>query len=380
MARSSRWKDSSSSRPKPPAAPTDAPEQPSGSGGLPPFLEPTGQDAGASAAMSGATPPATPPAAGRNPFAPSTPAAPAAPAAAAAAPAAAGAPPLPVAPTAAPAAAATSGAAPAVADDVAALKSSLADLQATVQALVQRSAQPQHVAAVAGSTDETETVSRIIVMANRTAEATIEEARGEAATIVAGAKAQSLEIIRLARELADRELAAERDRVKKASDAWFAKRAEITGRLKALEGAFAGYQTGLGDVEASIKSAVAELEADESTLPVIEELPAPDPSGFVGAELPTQVPGADEADAPAAADGEQVIDLTESATADAAADVPAGATATGGPDDGPRTSLFGGTPSLPADVAEAATSPDADASEAEAEPEAPVMRPGLFGR
>lgn len=271
--------------------------------------------------------------------------------------------------------------------EVAELKSTLADLAATVASLVERTqAGPASAAPAAGGTNDTDQVSRIIVMANRTAETTIEDARAEAATIVAGAKTQSFEIIRMARELANQELAAERDRVARSTEAWIAKRAEVTEQLRALETTFHGYQSSLGGVGESIRSAVVQLESDDSALPVIDELPAPDPSAFIGTELPDATTSDDAAVVAGDESSDEVIDLTEGAVADTDA---AEATDAAGAEPGVepsapatpgRTSLFGGSPTLPGGTQGAPPAwPAPEAADAAEEPGS-NLRPGLFGR
>lgn len=275
-----------------------------------------------------------------------------------------GAPPMPgapIAPSVAPQAAAQY-AAPQANGEVAELRSTLADLQATVASLVERTVS----APVPGATPETDQASRIIVMANRAAESTIEDARGEAEGIVAAAKAQSFEIIRMARELANQELAAERERVAQATQAWLVRRHEVAGELRGLEQTLLGYRSGLDVTSESLRAAVATLESDATALPVIDALPAPDPSAFVSSDFPA----------------EPVIDLTTPAEAGTEAPTePAAETAF---DDAQRTNLFGGPlppeaapapPAWPApDVVDAVEVVEVD------ETPSPNLRPGLFGR
>lgn len=370
MARSSRWKDASSqaqpaapvpdatAHPMPPAAQVPAPAAPVGATPAPPFAPPA---------------PPAPVAAAKpvvNPFAPP-------------------APPDPVV-TEQPAPAVSSSAAPdpavlqppvagstavsPVEGDVAELRSTLHQLQATVATLVERAQEPT----VPLGTSDTDQASRIIVMANRAAESTLEEARAEAAEILAAAQAHSVEIISTARELADQELAAERVRVAAATEAWTARRAEISVHLRDLESALTGYRDGLGETADAIREAAARLEDERADPPVIDELPAPDPAAFVTNQLPPE--------------SETVIDLTESSSPPSdLTDELAGS---------PRTSLFGGAASdEPAGAGPAPEATDAAPSEPELEPvpadaapiDAPTdavptepparnLRPGLFGR
>ena len=175
MARSSRWRDAAAQAQSQPASPApDAPAHP-----MPPVNAPV-----AGPPMPPFAPPV--PVAGPspriNPFAP--PAPPAPPAAPVAAVASASelpeppAPSAPSAPSATPSPPPTSSAPTAgspVEADVAELRATLQQLQTTVSALVERSHEPS----VPTGTPATDQASRIIVMANRAAESTLEEARAE---------------------------------------------------------------------------------------------------------------------------------------------------------------------------------------------------------
>lgn len=382
MARSSRWKDAAN-----PVPPPSAPVPPGAPGYAPP------------------APPAPPVAAPAQPV--PQPAQVAQPVAAAPQPA----PAPPLAPPAAPVPAPAVGAPSPVEGEVAQLKTMFADLQAVVASLVERSTAPAPAPSAGGEGDaDTDRVSRIIVMANRTAESTLEDARNEAAGILAGAKTQSYEIIRMARELADRELAAERARVARSTEEWLTRRAELTDRLESLESALVGYQEGLEAVGASVREAIADLARDEVPAPP-EDLPAPDPASFIASELPgpdadetgAETDGASAADSVvddaaepegavdgavdaagsaesgdvAAADGSDVVDLTAPAPA---APVPAAPSAPSAPGAGaPRTSLFGGGPvsGAAAPVAPAAFDPSSEPEDGEDDG---VLRPGFFGR
>jgi len=146
--------------------------------------------------------------------------------------------------------------------EVAELRSILVNLQTTVATLVDRSGTVTSDAGTGSAEAEGEQVSRIIRMANLTAEAAIADARAEAAAIVEAASRESAEVVRAARELAAEELAAERTRLASAVSAWVSKRTELIDQLDSLGTVFSDYSAGLGEVGATITSAVGQLESD----------------------------------------------------------------------------------------------------------------------
>ncbi|MFN8053644.1 MAG: hypothetical protein U0Q22_19575 [Acidimicrobiales bacterium] len=269
------------------------------------------------------------------------------------------------------------GYADASAEEVAALKASLVELQTMVATLVDRSA------GASAEERESDTASRIILAANRAAESAVETARAEAETLIAEAKTQSLEIISAARELADRELTAERQRLATAADEWVARRTELLERLATVDASLAGYRTGLADATSTVHDAIGELAAE-----------IPGAIGSPPAELDTEV----EADVDAEVVAEPSAEDASPAEVDATAepeDVPAttspakgaaifGAAAvrpdantdgTGAPEP-QRSNLFGGPagariPRPPVGDAVAPSAPSV---------EAPVHRAGFFGR
>lgn len=156
--------------------------------------------------------------------------------------------------------------------DVDDLRERLVELQQTVDRLVDRADQPSAEAdAAAAPNDEAE--ARLFTMAKRTADSVIEDARIDAAKILADAERQRVDIIARAREQAEVEFAAERDRVRRAGIVWAGKRAQTMSQLENLRSSFEIYRDGLGDVDDGITEALEALRGASS----IDELL--DPAG-----------------------------------------------------------------------------------------------------
>lgn len=141
-------------------------------------------------------------------------------------------------------------------DEVAELRTAVTDLQSMVASLVARTDQP-------AATDDSDAASRIIVAANHAAELTLDAARAEADEVLATAKAKSFEIIEVARDLAEQELAAERERVASGAAAWDVTRSEVTDRLRSLEVSLAAYRSDLDAAVAAVAAAVLSLSTVE---------------------------------------------------------------------------------------------------------------------
>ena len=260
---------------------------------------------------------------------------------------------------------------------VAELRSILVNLQTTVATLVDRSDMVTADAATGsaeGVESESEQVSRIIRMANLTAEAAIADARAEAAAIVEAASRESAEVVRAARELAAEELAAERTRLASAVSAWVSKRTELIDQLDSLGTVFSDYSAGLGEVGATITSAVGQLEfdaaADRGSDQRVAATAAPEPPN------PSAAPNDHQARSRV-----HVIDLTDSTSPDqVASSLSALQDSVVYGDRQTPDQLGSGVPAAP-------TSPAATAPGAAPRPSAispadrnAKMRPGLFGR
>lgn len=155
----------------------------------------------------------------------------------------------------------------ALAGELAELKVMLEHLQSAVAAAVQRSA-------LVGRS-EIDEASRIISMANRTAEAAIGEARLEADAIVEAAEAQSRELVRAAEETALGEVEAERAQILRVKREWAAQAEGIASMLRGLSEVLSTSRRGLEATSAAIESALVAISTDEDP-PVIDGLPAAD--------------------------------------------------------------------------------------------------------
>lgn len=189
----------------------------------------------------------------------------------------------PVAPPFVPAAASPAVAAPVVASgpapmvaavpssaeaDVAELRAAVGDLQALVASLLERPAETASVATPAAapvvgaspsSIEASDTAARIIVAANEAAEAAVMTARAEADQIIAAAKVKSFEIVGVARDLADSELTAERNRVAAATEAWNGSRETLAARLESLDASLSAYRNELAATAGAVADAIAKL-------------------------------------------------------------------------------------------------------------------------
>jgi hypothetical protein len=115
---------------------------------------------------------------------------------------------------------------------ISALDDRLQQLQATVTALVERTA--GSAAAPAEDTDVM-TASRTLKMAEQTADAMIAEARDEAAKVLAGAREQHESMVAAARKAADTEFAAQREAVTVETARWEARKRELLDLFSKIE-------------------------------------------------------------------------------------------------------------------------------------------------
>lgn len=156
------------------------------------------------------------------------------------------------------------------------LRVRLAEIQQTVDRLVDRADQPgvdgddDADSAVAGPAG-TDAEARLFTMAKRTADSVIEDARVDAAKILADAERQRIEIIARAREQAEVEFAAERDRVRRAGIVWAGKRAQTMSHLENLQTSFEMYREGLGDVDSGIAEALEALRGASAIDAMLDE-------------------------------------------------------------------------------------------------------------
>lgn len=155
----------------------------------------------------------------------------------------------------------------ALAGELAELKVMLEHLQSAVAVAVQRSAPV--------GCSEVDEASRIISMANRTAEAAIAEARVEAAAIVEAAEARSRDLVRAAEEAALGEVEAERAQIVRVKREWAGQVEGIASLLRGLSDVLSTSRRGLEATTEAIESALAAISTDE-TPPVIDGLPAAD--------------------------------------------------------------------------------------------------------
>ncbi|HOT79346.1 MAG TPA: hypothetical protein PKY13_05135 [Microthrixaceae bacterium] len=152
--------------------------------------------------------------------------------------------------------------------DVAELRAAVGDLQALVATLLERPAAAAPVATPAAapvvgasrsSIEASDTAARIIVAANEAAEAAVMTARAEADQIIAAAKVKSFEIVGVARDLADSELTAERNRVATATEVWNGSRASLAAQLASLDASLSAYRTELAATAGAVADAIAQL-------------------------------------------------------------------------------------------------------------------------
>lgn len=149
------------------------------------------------------------------------------------------------------------------------LRDRIVELQSKVEQLVARSqADP-----VLSGDPEVDSASRTLRFAQQTADSVVAEAREEAATIVADAERQRSDIIRRAREQADLDYAAERDRVAMSSAGWQAQRAEVLEQLDSLNEIFALYQDGLSHLGATVTTVAERLRTGTIAEPVVVAAP-----------------------------------------------------------------------------------------------------------
>ena len=126
---------------------------------------------------------------------------------------------------------------------------------------------------------EIDNAARTLHYAQQTADQVIAEAREEAAAIVADAERQRSEIIRRARQQADLDYTAERDRVVAASAAWHAQRTEVLSHIEALTSVFDRYHEGLSELDAIVTTTVNELRSGPSSHDVTSEWESPGDRG-----------------------------------------------------------------------------------------------------
>lgn len=169
----------------------------------------------------------------------------------------------------------------ALAGELAELKVMLEHLQSAVAVAVQRSAPV--------GCSEVDEASRIISMANRTAEAAIVEARVEAAAIVEAAEARSRDLVRAAEEAALGEVEAERAQIVRVKREWAGQVEGIASLLRGLSDVLSTSRRGLEATTEAIESALAAISTDE-TPPVIDGLPAAD--AWMMEEPPSERPPA----------------------------------------------------------------------------------------
>lgn len=228
--------------------------------------------------------------------------------------------PAPVAGVLAPPAAASSAAEPGSIDD---LRQRLVELQTTVEQLVSTTQTQQDL--LTGD-PEVDSAARTLRFAQQTADAVIAEARDEALAIVSDAERQRSEIIRRARQQADQDYSAERDRVETSSAAWQAQRDEALDQLDALTAVFAQYREGLAHLDTTVTSIAERLRSGTIAEAIVvggQEEPAaePEPSAMNGSAAVVAAPADAASSAPDTAVPEPAIDLTDGATAPAAGEV-----------------------------------------------------------
>ena len=80
-------------------------------------------------------------------------------------------------------------------------------------------------------------------------------ARAEADQIIAAAKVKSFEIVGVARDLADSELTAERNRVATATEVWNGSRASLAAQLASLDASLSAYRTELAATAGAVADA-----------------------------------------------------------------------------------------------------------------------------
>lgn len=157
------------------------------------------------------------------------------------------------------------------------LRGRLDDLQSAMRELIDRAGTtvaPTHV-----EDPEIDNAARTLHYAQQTADQVIAEAREEAAAIVADAERQRSEIIRRARQQADLDYTAERDRVVAASAAWHAQRTEVLLHIEALTSVFDRYHEGLSELDAIVTTTVNELRSGPSSHDVTSEWESPGDRG-----------------------------------------------------------------------------------------------------
>jgi hypothetical protein len=132
----------------------------------------------------------------------------------------------------------------------------LQQLQATVTALVERSAGT----AVAPSAADSEVVaaSRTLKMAEQTAEATVSEARDEAAKLLAGAREQHDATLAAAQQSAEAEFAAQRETVVSEQAVWDARKRELTDEFVKIEAQLAECDARLAEAHRLVRTLLEE--------------------------------------------------------------------------------------------------------------------------
>ncbi|MBX7069832.1 MAG: hypothetical protein K1X38_10640 [Microthrixaceae bacterium] len=144
--------------------------------------------------------------------------------------------------------------------EVADLRTAIGDLESLVAVLSQRHESDRSIGPVdAADMAEAIEASRIITAANRIADATVAESRAEADELLVAARAKSFEVVGVARELAEAELVAERDRVAAATESWNAHRSEIRRHLASLAVSLDQFRTELAATGAAIEAALEGL-------------------------------------------------------------------------------------------------------------------------
>jgi len=139
------------------------------------------------------------------------------------------------------------------ATEVAELRDAVAELRERIATLTDR---PE---------DSSDTASRLIVAASDAAEQVVASAQSEADRIVEDATAKGIEIIAVARDLAERELAAERARVAAAIADWESNRTAIAESLAALDASMTESHERLTATTRLVVDAVAELGSAAAT-------------------------------------------------------------------------------------------------------------------
>lgn len=158
------------------------------------------------------------------------------------------------------------------------LRGRLDDLQSAMRELIDR-ADPVATPPTYVEDPEIDSAARTLHYAQQTADQVIAEAREDAAAIVADAERQRSEIIRRARQQADQDYTAERDRVVAASAAWHAQRAEVLSQIEALTSVFDRYHEGLSELDATVTATVNELRSGPSSHDVTADWESPGDRG-----------------------------------------------------------------------------------------------------